>query len=103
MDLLKKAEQLLTFEYQQNPSEKIYRLIGITLNNLGCFYKRTEKPKVALKYLKKALVIEAATVNDESNLAGTHLNICAISSHMKKYARYAIPLKTYIAIVMKRH
>ncbi len=80
----------MTFEYQQNPSENIYRLIGITLNNLGCFYKRNEKPKVALRYLKKALVIEAATVNDESNLAGTHLNICAISSHMKQYSRLSV-------------
>jgi tetratricopeptide (TPR) repeat protein len=84
LDLLKKAEQLLIFEYQQNPNERIYRLVGITLNNLGCYYKRSQLSKVALKYLKKALHIEASTVKDQTNLAGTHLNICAILSYMKK-------------------
>jgi hypothetical protein len=40
LDLLRKAEGILTTEYQANPNEKTYRLIGITLNNLGCYYKR---------------------------------------------------------------
>mmetsp|Transcript_36209 Transcript_36209/g.32552 ORF Transcript_36209/g.32552 Transcript_36209/m.32552 type:complete len:85 (-) Transcript_36209:326-580(-) len=41
LDLLRKAESILLREYQMNPNETCYRLIGITLNNLGCYYKRT--------------------------------------------------------------
>jgi len=44
-------------------------------------------PKVALKYLKKALQIEIFTLNDKANVAGTHLNICAILSSMNQYVR----------------
>ena len=33
------------------------------------------KPKVALTYLKKALQIEVRTLNDNLNIASTHLNI----------------------------
>jgi len=81
---LKKAEQLIIFEYKQNPDQQIYRLVGITLNNLGCFYRRSNMPQVALKYLKKALQIESATANDTTSMAETHLNICAIYSYMNK-------------------
>lgn len=31
------------------------QLAAITFNNLACYYKKGNKPKVALSYLKKAL------------------------------------------------
>jgi hypothetical protein len=37
---LKRAETILASEYKNDPNETIYKLIGLTLNNLGCFYKR---------------------------------------------------------------
>jgi len=40
LDLLKKAERVLFEEYRHTRNEIIYRLIGITLNNLGCYYKK---------------------------------------------------------------
>lgn len=56
------------------------KLKAITLNNLGCFYKRTGKLKVALQYLHKALDLDVSSPADRTNLAGTHLNVCAIHS-----------------------
>eukprot|EP01017_Pseudomicrothorax_dubius_P031418 TRINITY_DN4006_c0_g2_i7.p1 TRINITY_DN4006_c0_g2~~TRINITY_DN4006_c0_g2_i7.p1 ORF type:complete len:423 (+),score=97.76 TRINITY_DN4006_c0_g2_i7:58-1326(+) len=98
VDLLKKAEKLLVHDVLNSRSEKSYRLLGITLNNLGCFYRRTGKQHVALRYLKKALEIEIYTLNDKVSVAGTHLNICVILSGLKrhkdaiKHARLAVDL-----------
>merc|ERR1712196_305143 len=40
-----------------NPSTRLI-LRAVTYNNLGCFYKSMNKLHTALRYLKKALVIE---------------------------------------------
>jgi hypothetical protein len=40
LSLLRQSEKILLKEYQEDPNENLYRLIGITLNNLGCYYKR---------------------------------------------------------------
>lgn len=61
------------------------RLLGITLNNFGCFYKKKGQPNVALFYLQKALNIEKTTSKDAINIAGTHLNICAILSLLNRH------------------
>ncbi len=96
LELLRKAEKILFDEYKHTRNEVMYRLIGITLNNLGCYYKRykslsilsdlfhsrTNKLKVSLSYLKKALEIEVYTLHDKMNIASTHLNICAIFSSL---------------------
>jgi hypothetical protein len=31
------------------------KLFSLTMNNLGCYYKKMFKPNVALKYMKQAL------------------------------------------------
>ena len=54
---LKEAEQLLNFvkishELSDDNYNKLYIL---TMNNIGCYYKKVFQPNVALKYLKKAL------------------------------------------------
>jgi len=61
------------------------KLQAITLNNLGCFYKRTGKLGVALQYLHKALELDATSAADLTNLAGTHLNVCAIHSTLGRH------------------
>ena len=81
-NLLRRAEEML--RYPDDTPGKL-RLLAITLNNLGCFYKRSSKPNVALKYLQQALEIEVKTSNDRTNVAGTHLNICAIKSQLNKH------------------
>jgi len=35
--------------------DEYYKLYSLTMNNLGCYYKKIFKPNVALKYLKMAL------------------------------------------------
>lgn len=51
---LKLAEKIVT-AMQDNYSDDYYKLYSLTMNNLGCYYKKIFKPNVALKYLKLAL------------------------------------------------
>lgn len=80
---LQKAEALLNSCKIAN-SKKLYAL---TLNNFGCYYKRTENLQVALNFLKKALEVESQPPVDISNLSGTHLNICAILSTFGEHSK----------------
>lgn len=79
---LTKAEQLLT---QCNEFENRFTLESITWNNLGCFYKRTYKPSLALHYLKKALNSQEKCKAELVSIAGTHLNLCTIYSYMNSH------------------
>jgi hypothetical protein len=72
--LLKNAEEILASEMSAVSTS----LHAITLNNLGCYYKRLGNPQLALDYLTKALAFGGVT--ETTNLAGTNLNICAIYS-----------------------
>lgn len=58
------------------------QLWAITLNNLGCYYKRTGKLQEALSCLNQALDLERKSGKDLVNLSGTHLNISAIYSQL---------------------
>ena len=60
-------------------------LLAITLNNLGCYYKRVGKPMHALKQLYEALRLESLPPANATSIAGTHLNICAIRSQLGKH------------------
>ena len=83
--MLKKSEKILINELIKEETPTIFSLLGITFNNIGCYYKRDNKPKVALKYLKKSLEIEIFSNHDKISIAGTHLNICAILSYLGKH------------------
>lgn len=74
LNLLTKAADLLKIP------ELPVKAKAMTLNNLGCYYKRTGRLKLALQYLQQALDLEVSTCADRTNLAGTHLNVCAINS-----------------------
>lgn len=78
---LKYAQEVLN----KQPGPADLKLLGITLNNFGCFYKKVMKPNVALKYLTKALTKESVEPVDKVNLAGTLINICAIYSQLGKH------------------
>ena len=80
---LKDAEKLLK---TLNSPENL-KLHGITLNNFGCFYKRINKPNVALKFLQRACEKESIEPIDRVNLSGTLLNMCAIYSQLGKHDR----------------
>jgi tetratricopeptide (TPR) repeat protein len=60
-------------------------MTALTFNNLGCYYKKVKKPKVAYRYMLKALELEEQCDLPESHLASTKLNICAILSSMSKH------------------
>lgn len=62
------------------------KLIALTLNNLGCYYKRANKPNVALRYMKSALKSEERSGQPKSHIASTKLNICAILSLLHKHS-----------------
>lgn len=86
LNLLKRAEAILnnTDETMGSMPNRL-KLMGITLNNLGCYYKKRKQTKVALNYLRQALQVELQTQTDNVNIAGTHLNICAILSSLQKH------------------
>jgi tetratricopeptide (TPR) repeat protein len=83
LNYLTQAEKLLSTKNILG----INKLYGITLNNFGCFYKRTGNPNLALNFLRKALEIETKPPVDTNNLAGTHLNMCAILSQIEDHQK----------------
>ena len=58
LEFLKKGEIL---------SQKSKTFKALTYNNLACFYRRTGKLRIALKYLEKALAIEVAPYGPRVN------------------------------------
>ena len=80
--LLQKASQILT---NLTPTYTVIKFKAITLNNLGCLYKRINDNNKALQYLTQALDYEAKLPEEFANMAGTHLNICAIKSHLNDH------------------
>lgn len=75
MDFLQKAELLChnSLEYK-----------AVTMNNFACYYRKVGKLKLAIEYLKSSLDIEIK-LNNQSTLADTHLNMCAILSQLQKH------------------
>merc|ERR1711998_579986 len=81
--LLTRGEQL-TAGKTGAPSSDRLRLRAVTLNNLGCYYKKKGRLRSALKCLGKALKIESR-LKDVKNPADTHLNICACQSQLGRH------------------
>lgn len=76
LSLLHQANYLLK---NKKITDSIVQLKCTTLNNLGCVYKRLEKPKKALFYLKEALSL-AHRFSSTIDTSSIHLNISAIKS-----------------------
>lgn len=73
--LLKRAEGLDI----RNP-----RIRSTTLNNLGCYYRKTNKLSTALMYLQKSLEMETRAKTSK-NLSDTYVNICAVLSSLSMH------------------
>lgn len=82
--LLTRAEQLTAGKVGAPQADRL-RLRAVTLNNLGCYYKKKGRLRSALKCLGKALKIESR-LKDVKNPADTHLNICACQSQLGRHA-----------------
>lgn len=81
--LLTRGEQL-TANKTGAPVDERLRLRAVTLNNLGCYYKKKGRLRSALKCLGKALKIESR-LHECKNPADTHLNICACQSQLGRH------------------
>lgn len=77
----KYAEAILLANQKESDNTS---LLAITCNNLGCYYMKVHKLHGALSYLRRALKMEVELKTDETTLAGTHLNLCAILSKLEK-------------------
>jgi len=80
-DHFKYAEAVLLANAKESDNTS---LLAITCNNLGCYYMKIRKYHGALSYLRRALKMEVELKTDETTLAGTHLNLCAILSKLEK-------------------
>jgi len=80
-DHFKYAEAILLANQKESDNTS---LLSITCNNLGCYYMKVQKYHGALSYLRRALKMEVELKTDETTLAGTHLNLCAILSKLEK-------------------
>lgn len=83
---LKQAEQMLVKKLKNmGNSPETLKLLAVTLNNIACYYKRSNKFHTALRYLARVLQIEKHVFNESVSLGATYLNIGAILSEMKKH------------------
>ncbi|CAN0533541.1 unnamed protein product, partial [Ectocarpus sp. 12 AP-2014] len=77
--LLQKAS-LLTSRGQPFLGKARLQARALTLNNLGCLMKKWGKPRESVKFLARALRIEAKVPGGADNPAGTHVNMSAALS-----------------------
>ena len=63
------------------------RLMAITFNNLGCFFKKSRNFSEALKYLQKCAQLEHVLPSEAGTFAGAYLNMCSIFSQQDEHLR----------------
>ena len=63
------------------------RLVAITFNNLGCYFKKTKRFEEALKYLQKCVEFEHVLPREAGTVAGAYLNMCSIFSQQDEHLR----------------
>ena len=86
LDMLLHAQRLLVTEGTVRHIESLHIL---TLNNLGCCYRRLGKLSEALEVLHEASHVGegCADNHDVANLSVTHMNICAIESQLGRHEK----------------
>eukprot|EP00003_Mantamonas_plastica_P006103 TRINITY_DN14957_c0_g2_i3.p1 TRINITY_DN14957_c0_g2~~TRINITY_DN14957_c0_g2_i3.p1 ORF type:complete len:407 (+),score=161.98 TRINITY_DN14957_c0_g2_i3:809-2029(+) len=97
-ELLKKS--LILTENQgwdsQNDTMRL-KVRAITYNNIACACQKQENYHTALKNLERALRIEGQL--ETVNPSGTHLNICAVLSHLGRHAEALEHAKAAVILV----
>ena len=84
-ELLRKGDVLTGKHGPLHSAESRKRLRAVSLNNMGCFYRRRKKLHAALRYLEQALELELSVSGAPISPAGTHLNICAVLSELRHH------------------
>ena len=82
-NLLSQAQKILNRKPVANPP----KLLALTYNNLGCFYKRNTDYTIAIKFFHKSITEGSKGKQNTLNLAGTHLNLCTIYSLTVDHAK----------------
>lgn len=67
--------------------ETIAQLRSLTLNNLACYYKSTDKLIASYKYLHKASQIEKSSNLSDFEISTTLLNLTAVLSKMQNHEK----------------
>lgn len=99
-NILSQAQYIL----KRKPIINLSKLLGLTYNNFGCFYKRTGEYPRALKYFQKSLSQESEDKIDFLNQAGKHLNLCTLYSIMvdhEKALNHALQALKYLKHIGK--
>jgi tetratricopeptide (TPR) repeat protein len=86
MSLIQKGERMDTALEMLKKAEARVRSLpmkAVTLNNLGCYYRKTGKLRASMGFLIEALATELKT--ESKSIADTHLNMCAVLSELNKH------------------
>lgn len=81
LSLLNKAQEILQVVNVEN------QVWGVTFNNLGCYFKKTEDFSTSLIHFKKALEIFNKKPNEFLSISGTLLNITSVYSELKNHEK----------------
>jgi tetratricopeptide (TPR) repeat protein len=81
LSLLNSAQELL---HSVSTDSQVW---GITFNNLGCYFKKTEDYSTSLVYFQKALEILEKKPFDVLSISGTLLNLSSVYSEMKNHEK----------------
>lgn len=63
------------------------KLLAMTYNSLGCYYKSLNQPDKALEYFQKSAVLGRLKGSDPQTIAYAHLNIAGIISNKKEHEK----------------
>ena len=80
-NLLSQAERIL----HRKPVSNMPKLLSLTYNNFGCFYKRENDCLTAIQYFHKSISEGSKGKQNSLNIAGTHLNLCTIYSMVEEH------------------
>jgi tetratricopeptide (TPR) repeat protein len=98
--LLRKADVLTGKNGPLYASESRKRLRAVSLNNMGCFYRRRKKLHASLRNLEQALEIELNIQGPPIAPAGTHLNICAVLSELKHHEAALVHANAALSLLL---
>ena len=86
LQALRTCDQILQQADKYNIQEKDRaKITALTMNNLGCYYKKLNLPLVALRYMELSLKADVGNGAPLSHIASTKLNICAVLSSIKRH------------------
>ncbi|OMJ73214.1 hypothetical protein SteCoe_28159 [Stentor coeruleus] len=63
------------------------KLLAMTYNSLGCYYKSLSQPDKALEYFQKSAVLGRIKGSDPQTIAYAHLNIAGIISNKNEHEK----------------